>query len=390
MRRAFYAALSLAVRLLQAILIPVRHQYCYLSSPDFSDNAFYVFRAALGRSKSLRHVWLVNSPATRTNIETYLQTHGLDSRQVVIADKRSMRGFVLFLMSHVVFHTHGVYPFVRSSHRRVVVNLWHGMPIKQIGALNVRTPNPYPTYGDLHIASSQVFRYIIAAAFSASPERVIVVRPPRVDGLVEYSSRAADMMKRLGLSGYEGVIAWLPTYRTESGAPTEIRSFLDETEQSVLEKLDDYCCERNLVVLVKLHPYDRLNHCVPTLPWSAIRVVTSDQWNTSGVQLYEFLSITRGLISDISSVVFDYAYNCKPIGSFPLHTEAYPRDLILGQQSVNRDLGVLDISSEAGMKAFCESIDSGSGRCEGSGLSLLVDRSLESGAEVILRHVANT
>ncbi len=55
------------------------------------------------------------------------------SGRVGFLSRWSIRGHWHYLRSNLVLYTHGLYGFAKPVPGKVVVNLWHGMPVKQIG-----------------------------------------------------------------------------------------------------------------------------------------------------------------------------------------------------------------------------------------------------------------
>jgi len=232
-----------------------------------------------------------------------------------------------------VFHTHGMYGFSRRSFKRNIVALWHGMPIKCIGWLNHKSPNAFQTFGTLHIASSHFFRYIIANSFRASPNDVLVCQQPRCDVLTHESARShtnADIRDQLGLPGDRKLILWMPTYRTEPTAQpihqVKLHSFLDDLGEKKLSALNTAAGAINAIVLIKLHPMDRLNEFDVPMTYDNFRLIKSPDWQRLGIPLYDLIAVSDALISDISSILIDYLITGRPIGIFGLKPSTYPRD----------------------------------------------------------------
>lgn len=330
-------ALKQGDRILQALIPPVPNRVCYRSLPDYSDNAHYVFRHALTTRNGLEHVWLLRdmtqAPRIQADFETWRAEAGTVGHSLRIASRRTPEGYWLHLRSRWIFHTHGVYRVTGTALRgRVIVNLWHGMPVKCIGRLNRVTPNPYPTFGTVHVATSHFFRYVIAAAFAVPPERVTIGALPRCDALRPghrpAASRAAiEALLRIPVG--RRWLLWMPTYRTEEKLErSPRRSFLDDLPDGFLESLGAACAKQGCTVVVKLHPFDPLNEAPAPTASACIRWLKAADWAQTRVQLYDLIAASDALISDISSVIFDYLTTRRPIGLTALDAAKYPRDLV--------------------------------------------------------------
>ncbi len=334
-----YKILEIFDRIVQLVLPKDANAVCYVSSPDYTDNAFYMYRHILQNRSNLCHVWLVAdiSIADRIRKEFDLLSNPDQYNSLLVFKKHSLSGYFRHLRCRNVFHTHGAYSYSRAEAGRNVVNLWHGMPIKCIGRLNLVSPNPRPTFGTLHIATSHLFKYIIAAAFNAPPEKVLVSGLPRCDflksGPHKEAARSA-LLKRLGICGDRKIVLWMPTYRTEdagssAGTAAGFRSFLNDMKPETLQKIDGLASVNNCTVVVKLHPYDGLNRVDPPRGLKSIRFINSLEWAKSGAQLYDFIAITDGLISDVSSVLIDYLVTAKPAAILAFDERMYSRDLTI-------------------------------------------------------------
>lgn len=336
MRTPFDLLLGLVDRVLQVVVPPVADRIGYISTPDYTDNAFYVFRHAVRTRDGLEHVWLINDLALRERVErefaALVEESGHRGHRLRVETRASLRGYLRFLRCRYVFHTHGAYRFRSWAWRRHIVCLWHGMPIKCIGRLNRVTPNPYATFGTLHIATSEFFRPIIATAFGVAATAVRLCSLPRCDALNDRAAAAtaaARVKERLRVAAEQRLVLWLPTYRAEGAkaAMAGPRSFLDDLPAGTLAALDAAAAQNGCTVLTKLHPMDPLNDARPQWPAARIRLMTAQEWAASGLQLYDVLAASDALISDVSSVLIDYLVTGRRIGILGFDEATYTREL---------------------------------------------------------------
>ena len=97
--------------------------------------------------------------------------------------------------------------------------------------------------------------------------------------------------------------------------------FFDE-----LKELDQQLMQSKKNLLVKLHPLDILNR-EKELDGSfkQIRILTTNQFEKQHFDLYKILSEVEGLITDYSSVYFDFLLTKKPIGLVQTDVEEYKK-----------------------------------------------------------------
>jgi CDP-glycerol glycerophosphotransferase (TagB/SpsB family) len=326
--------LGLLDRILQVLVPPVRNRVSYVSFPDYTDNAFHVFRHALMTRGGLEHVWLLRDLSLRPRIEREfaqaVRAAGTVGNVLRVAERRSLRGYLLFLRSRFVFHTHGAYAFRSWAWRRQVVCLWHGMPIKCIGRL-ARTWTERPPFGTHHIATSAFFRDIIARAFAVPPHAVVLCGLPRCDPLrrdAAGQAPAAQVRERLGVAPGQRLVLWLPTYRASDRAHAVAgRSFLDDLPAHALSALEQAATRANAVVVAKLHPLDTLNDRPPQWHGAGLRLLPAQEWEGLGIQLYDLVAASDALISDLSSVLIDYLVTGRPMGILGFDPKTYARGL---------------------------------------------------------------
>jgi CDP-glycerol glycerophosphotransferase (TagB/SpsB family) len=375
---------------------------CYTSHPDYSDNAYHLFRYALFSRNNLEHVWTLrdkdaHEPRIRKDFAEITVAAGTTGNRLRIVKRKSLPGYWYYLTSRNVFHTHGMYIFPRYSIKRNIVSLWHGMPIKRIGAINPSSPQFYPTFGTLHIATSHFFKYIMATVFQAQPEQVLVCATPRIDVLQHPRLRTLDnreIRARMNLPTEKKLVLWLPTFRTEpSKVPTAklatVRSFLDDISPDILKVLDQSASQQNAVVVIKLHSYDRLNDLETELPYPNFRLIKSTPWQSLQVPLYDLVAASDALLTDVSSILSDYLATGRPIGMIGMNPDSYARGISF-PLSYLLNSGCFDqLNDAASIARFMASVGLATATRQGDRRNpeLFLEPFDEPGSEHILRHL---
>lgn len=399
MRGPLIPILKPANRLLQKLIPPNSSRVCYLSRPDYCDNSFYMYRHLLRTRSGLEHVWplMDMSLASRVRSEFDQMTARFGSRghSLKVVPRGSWQAYYLFLTSRSIFHTHGVYPVCDRAYGRQIVSLWHGMPIKCVGRLNHRSPRPTPTFGNLHLATSTFFRYIIASAFGVTPEHVLISGLPRCDALTETQWNAhsrEQICAELGIPSADKLVLWLPTYRTEgvlAAREGQIRSFLDDLEPWILAALNREAAAHACTLLIKLHPRDPLNYRPLDPSLENLRVLRAQEWVKKEIQLYDMLAVTDGLLSDVSSVLIDYLVTHRPIGIIGFKADTYTRDLTFPAEWLLMSARYQQISGEIQVSDFFESVRQGkkAPMPENDTAQLFYEQPEELSAEIIARRI---
>lgn len=322
---------GLAYRIVER-LIPVGRDECFISFPPVEDNALAVFlelmRRSHGETKHL--VWLANEP--ELGAARLLARLGPEkAAEIRIFKKNSLRGVWCFLRARRVFFTHNHYGFVRrGSKPNRLINLWHGMPLKAIGFLDPGNKSLIPA-SDLTIASSEFFRPIVAKAIGLPENRVLVTGLPRCDQLASPIHAARDLRNSL-LAGANRLVLWMPTYRFNIVGPgrTDSRSGRDASLAQFmrdLSALSGLAQANQCAIAVKLHPMDFL--CAEQLPdLPRLTVLRPDDPAFLDCGLYDLLAVTDGLITDLSSVCFDFMATRRPILITRDFLSSYTRELL--------------------------------------------------------------
>ncbi|MGJ8668405.1 MAG: CDP-glycerol glycerophosphotransferase family protein [Oceanococcus sp.] len=368
-KRWIYRLIGVVDQVLQYIVPARKNQLCYASIPDFSDNAYYLYQYALQHRKGLHHVWLLHdlsmAEQIRSDFQQSLAIHGVRGHSLEIQAWSAWSGYWAFLCSRCAFHTHGMYVFSRRAIKRFRVGLWHGMPIKCIGRLNTVSPNPKPTYSTHYIASSHFFKYVLAAAFGVTAESVLITGQPRCDVLLgggKSDDQRNRLLGKLELDAARKLVVWLPTYRAEDGerrdGSNSVRSFLDELNSDLLDALQKEAEATSTTILIKLHPYEQADIASRCASWPCISVLSAEQWQARKVQLYDVLSMADGLITDVSSVMIDFAQTGKAIGIFAFDQKRYTRNLVFPFVHAVHDTHAQMLNDQNSISAFFSAIAS--------------------------------
>jgi CDP-glycerol glycerophosphotransferase (TagB/SpsB family) len=295
-------------------VIPKNPTRCVFTSfPDFSDNAYALYAYMQANAPaSWTFVWLVEDRG-RAEKKRSGDVRAFAHR-VRIVPKRSLWGIWNYLRAGYVFFTHGLYNGVSISGNHIVVNLWHGMPLKSICHLDPNCMRPVPR-STFCIATSPVFADIIARAFGVSSDRVLLTGLPRNDALLEASGSL--MLNGVDLvEAYERIIMWMPTYRSscrgEVRTDGEPSDFIPCVTHDDLRRLNDLFQRHHCYGIVKLHPMDT-HFSLPLSRYSNLAVLGAADFDAQGLSLYRVLARTDVLITDYSSVFIDYLLLDRPM-----------------------------------------------------------------------------
>lgn len=268
--------------------------------PDYEDSVLALEQAL--RSTELRRVVLLLSDRRSP------PPVALGPRTTRVS-KGSPLGFLAFLFARYVFFTHRCYT-LRFPADVVSVNVWHGMPIKRIGAM---LEGDTPISARYTLATSPMWAEVMAEAMPPL-DRVLVTGLPRNDRLFGDGDRARAALGLAERDDVERLAVWLPTYRrsvrgaiTVDGRPGASVVEMDDVD---LDRLDALLGRLRTYAVVKPHP---LAASAGNRTWRNLRVVDDDWLRSQRISLYELLAASDLLVSDLSSVVIDYVLLDRPV-----------------------------------------------------------------------------
>ncbi|MCR2763499.1 CDP-glycerol glycerophosphotransferase family protein [Microbacterium sp. zg.B48] len=276
-------------------------------------------------------VWLVGSAQ---------QERDAAIRGIPYARKQSLRGFWLTARAGIVVVTHGFGDVNRYAvPGAVIVQLWHGIPLKRIGLDSPETVRSgiLPRSRLLPVligamyraatrridvlpAASHLVRGRLESAFALPDAHVPVTGEPRVDVLSRGTADTRRSAARAAIGAATGtldpgarLILYAPTWR--DGAPDPAVPSAEEWRAivAVLNRHD-------AVLLVRSHPLGA-GHYAPPAATERVRSLGSDLV----ADVTPLLSGLDALVTDYSSLVFDAALVPLPVLFLAPDVEAYAR-----------------------------------------------------------------
>ena len=282
----------------------------FQSRPDFSDNprALSDFLIKNGYSSKYIIYWIVKDvhKYRRENPEVPIRFIQLHNK---IGLFNPFAYYVLMTAKYIFSSHEFVLPKNKGNIGQLYITLWHGCGYKDNAFSNENR------FFDKALVPGPLFLKTKASFWHTTEEYLIAKGYPRYDWLLHPSEKAKTVMSYFREQSNK-IIIWMPTFRNSkvcSGYGEDIiTQFPLIANKTEWLNLDSYCKKKNVILLIKLHmsqkQYDiDFNH------FTNIFQITNLFFEKKNIQLYEFLSLTDGLISDYSSVAIDYLLINKPI-----------------------------------------------------------------------------
>ncbi|PGK52556.1 teichoic acid biosynthesis protein [Priestia megaterium] len=290
---------------------------------SMTDSPFAVFTYLLDKPEyqHLQHVWSVeNFQALKPIINEYKSYSNV--RFVKRGSKEYLKAVA---SSKYLFNNSTFQPFVTPKPNQVYVNTWHGTPLKKMGfdipgnpsisrnvvrnflsASHILSPNPHTT--DIFLRS-----YKLDGLYGG---HIIEDGYPRID--FTFQTNRDDFFKKLTSYGMKfspskKVIVYAPTWK---GAGSVINNDMEQIIDD-MRKLEEKVGD-NYSVFVKVHPFLYKE----AVKYPAIQhALIPDYIDTN-----QLLSVVDILVTDYSSIFFDYLVTDKPILFYTWDAEEYTKE----------------------------------------------------------------
>jgi len=302
----------------------------------FADNSkyLYLYFQKNNTNNSKRMIWITKNK----EVNEYLKSLDFPSEYLY-----SLKGIFYTIRASKVFITHQLRDINGALIAGAqIIQLWHGIPIKKVGykgdwspttrkgRLQVQFYNLFPfayyMKCDKLITSSKMAKDTFVEPFSLSfrneniEENILLLGQPRNDALLSdyiFDETVFSELKQLRKykSKYKQIISWLPTHRMQTN-----KTIVDIMQESNLDLalLDEFLKKKNILFVIKAH----------FLELGLVKNLLTDSENIivySEADPYPLLHFTDILVTDYSSVFFDFLVTDKPIVFAPFDYDEYSK-----------------------------------------------------------------
>ena len=306
--------------------LPLRNIIVFECESDMDDNPRAIYEYMLNEKKyrKYRFVWIVK------NLE-YCQKHYNNERTVFISrfdDTRKNKFlFEYYLSVARYFLFSHPYWFKKRHSAQIVIHTTHGTPFK---GCDKNGYVPVDTY-DFVLCASEYTKNWFLKILNCPSEKAFICPHPRID-LFNGNKREEAFAKLFECSPTDKFIICMPTFK--QSCHREDCSGIDEYSLSVVENesefksLNDFLKANNIHLIVKLHPLqvtDNLKFNNTT----NIHYIQNKELFEKKIQLYNLIGCCDAMITDFSSVMFDYFVLNRPIAFFTNFFDQYNRGYIM-------------------------------------------------------------
>lgn len=243
--------------------------------------------------------------------------------------------FDTIMKSDLVILTEGNYPFLKKTFnsKQKVIDLWHGFPLKSICDKKEALNDSKNVWDNVdYVASySELFNCNMSKCIPVKQDKYIITGAPRNDFLY-ISDGKKNLENILGdLVKGKKVIFYMPTYRKNVFRDNHVEGNKNWNNifgfKNLNEKgFNEFLKENNLVLVLKLHPAEEGETKQYIRQSPNIILLEERLLKINGIDLYELLNSADLLMTDYSSVYFDYLLLDRPIIFIPNDLKEYDRD----------------------------------------------------------------
>ena len=288
---------------------------------DFWDNGRALYEYLINRHYNEKYViiWLVNQPEL---YRRHIKRNVLFIKSNSFCVKDIMFESLYLITSKYLFFTHR--GFKQRRKNQVVINLWHGsVPMKAMQKKPVLWK-----YFDYQLCPSWNAADRMKLFTGVKKHQVLICSDCRLD--LFFDSCNSKLFDFLNIKD-EKLILVMPTFKKcKKWQDGKILPYILPmiNFQEELEELNDFCVEQNLKIVIKVHHLEDTTY-IKQLSFSHLIVVKDEELQNVDIQLYELVGKADALISDFSSIVYDFMLLNKPIGYMLSEMDSYKRGFIV-------------------------------------------------------------
>ncbi len=303
-RKAYFGIFSILSQI-NKVIPKEKEQIVFFSTSWLSDNSEALFRYLLTNhyNEKYKITCIVKDPK---DYERYRDYKNINFCGLSKAVWMLMRARYIFYHNEILA--------LMPSEKQISIDFWHATTVKKINKMI--DPDYRYDFFTYITATSELFRPVFAKAFGCELSRVIINGHPRND----YLFGNTEVLRAWGIEKqqYKKLFIWMPTYRKNRKICDTEDQYLTETGLPVLntgceiERLNSYLKEKECFLLIKIHPV-QLRDYAQYNNLSNIRYLFEEEFQQKNIPFYQLLAEMDALITDYSSVCFDFLLLDRPM-----------------------------------------------------------------------------
>lgn len=276
---------------------------------EIDGNNYYILKELLSNPRySSFRIYVSAETTVADSIDNKISRMGIENAEYTIVIVGSPEYYQAIATSKYIVCDATLKNFFMKRDGQIYLNVWHGTPFKVMGRRVAHEPHAtgnaqknfvaadYLLYPNEYMMNHMVEDYMIS---DISPAKAVLCGYPRNTAFFN-EDRRNEILKQQRLEG-KRIYVYMPTHRPE---------LMGSTLNSILGEMDDLLksCNDNdpgEVLFAKIHPL-----AADTVDFSRFRNIRRFP---SEYETYEVLNVADCLITDYSSVFYDFAVTGKKI-----------------------------------------------------------------------------
>lgn len=301
---------TIFLHIMQTIFGKTFKKYIVFESvPDLSDNTKAVFDEMIRRgiNKQYKMIWLVqctNKPQKTISNVKYV------SRQ-------SKKKYYYLLFARCLISCNQKLHSMKEG--QYSIYLGHGIPIK---GLRVAAPEK-PEILDNWLITSENVKSMFSYEFNMPIENGVALGYPRND---EFCKPRIDLQNLFDVD-YDKIIVWYPTFRQNHGgisaSDSNIALPIIHNEENA-RRLNQWAEKQKVLIVLKPH-FAQDVELIKNLHLPYIHFIDDMFLHDNQISSYQFVNACDALLTDYSSIYFDFMLADRPIGLIWEDVEDYKK-----------------------------------------------------------------
>lgn len=306
--------MKIILKKLICAVLPLRKSIVFESNPEFGCNTLPVYEELVKRGIRDKYqiYWLVRDRKKYKNDNSGNKYINYEEKGL----SKIRRAYVLCTSKALIFSN--IFLKKHKAHQ-LVINLMHGSPLK--------VPVDYweGDTCDYVITQAEFFNTKVTESLGVPESKMVPLGFPRTDVL----THRGDTKEKLGLPQDSKMIVWMPTFRKNATSGTtycdvnKLGVPLLKTEQN-FDSINGVLKKNGVTLAIKLHPSEDLSQMMLN-NYSNIFFIGNKELEEKNITVYQLLADSDALITDYSSVYYDYLLVDKPIGLIIDDIEEYEK-----------------------------------------------------------------
>lgn len=276
----------------------LRNYIVFESAPDCSDNTRAVFDEMIrrGLNKKYKMIWLIKD-----------QRHAIDgikNVKCVPASSRARRRYVLQAKC-LVSCNQKLHSYRKGQYS---IYLGHGMPVKSLRVASPAVSENITNWLSMSSKMTEIFSY----EFNMPAKQSVSLGYPRND---EFYRSRVDLHHLFDVD-FDKIVVWYPTFRQNHGgisaSDSDIALPVIHNEQNAIA-LNEFAKQQKLLIVLKPHFAQDVS-CLLNLNLPYIKFINDEFLFDNHISSYQFVNGCDALLTDYSSIYFDFLITNRPIG----------------------------------------------------------------------------